>query len=104
MQDWSPDQLKSHIESGEGVFLKLWKKGCGPCKLSVPAVERVEAKNAHGLVFGQICTSDHPEMVEVAGTEVLPVFFVFKGKEKKGKLEGFKGLKKLESFIDEALA
>ena len=34
MEVWSPDDLKSHLDKGEKVFLKLWKKGCGICKLS----------------------------------------------------------------------
>ena len=27
MEVWSPDDLKSHLDKGEKVFLKLWKKG-----------------------------------------------------------------------------
>ncbi len=103
MQNWSPEQLRSHLESGDNVFLKLWKKGCGACKLSIPAIERIEAANDHGLVFGQICADDHPEILEIAETEVLPVFFVFSNKEMKGRLEGFKGLERLKSMIDESL-
>lgn len=103
MQDWSPDDLKKHLDKGEKVFLKLWKKGCGACKLSIPAIERMEAANTHGLTFGQISTDDHPDIMEIAETEVLPVFFVFADQEMKGKLEGFKGLERLKSFVEESL-
>ncbi len=103
MQNWSPEQLRSHLEAGDKVFLKLWKKGCGACKLSIPAIERIEGSNDQGLVFGQICADDHPEILEIAETEVLPVFFVFSNKEMKGRLEGFKGIEKLKLMIEEAL-
>lgn len=104
MQDWSPDDLRKHLDKGDKVFLKLWKKGCGACKLSIPAIERIEAANTHGLTFGQISTDDHPEIMEIAETEVLPVFFVFADQEMKGKHEGFKGLDRLKTFVDESMA
>ncbi len=102
MQDWSPDQLKGHLESGDRIFLKLWKKGCGACKLSIPAIERIEADNSHDLIFGQICADEYPEILEIADTEVLPVFFVFAKKEMKGRFEGFKGLERLKSMIEDS--
>lgn len=105
MQNWTPKDLESHLGAGNTVFLKLWKKGCGACKLSVPAIERIEAaRSDSGISFGMIQTDDYPEMMEIADTEVLPVFFVFKDKEEKGRFIGFKGLAKLEAFLDEALA
>ena len=102
MKDWTPNDLQGHLEAGTSVFLKLWKKGCGACKLSIPAIERIEASNTHGLTFGQICTDDHPEILEIAESEVLPMFFVFANKEMKGKLEGFKGLDRLKTFVEES--
>lgn len=104
MKDWSPDDLQKHLDAGDKVFLKLWKKGCGACKLSIPAIERIQAADTKGLEFGQICTDDHPEILEIADTDVLPVFFVFENKQMRGRLEGFKGLEKLKSMIEEALA
>ena len=104
MKDWSPNDLQTHLEAGEFVFLKLWKKGCGACKLSIPAIERIEAADTRSIVFGQICTDDHPEIMEIAESEVLPMFFVFGQKEMKGTLEGFKGLERLKVFVEESLA
>lgn len=104
MQDWTPDELKAHLERGEKVFLKLWKQGCGPCKLSTPAIERIEAENRHNLVFGQISTDEYPEMFEIAETEILPVFFVFDESGLRGKLEGFKGIDRMKNFIADCLA
>jgi thiol-disulfide isomerase/thioredoxin len=105
LQNWTPKDLESHLDAGKVVFLKLWKKGCGACKLSEPALERIEAARAGSdIMFGQIQTDDFPEMMEIADTEVLPVFFVFKDQEMKGRFIGFKGLAKLEGFIEESLA
>ena len=53
-------------------------------------------------MFAQICTDDHPEILEITESEVLPVFFVFIAKEMKGRLEGFKGLEKLKAMVEEA--
>ncbi len=102
MKDWTPAELESHLEKGDKVFLKLWKKGCGACKLSIPALERIEAADTYGLVFGQISTDDHPEMLEISDTDVLPAFFVFKDRKLASQHAGFKGLDRLKSFIDEA--
>lgn len=102
-EDWNPEELKNHLDKGESVFLKLWQKGCGPCTLSKPAVERLEQANRHNLVFAQICVDDYPEMMDLSGSEVLPAFFIFKDKQLKSKFLGFKGLKKLEEFVDDAM-
>lgn len=103
MDAWTPDELKNLLDRGERVFLKLWKKGCGVCKLSVPATERLEAENKHGLKFGKITIDDHPEMLEIAETDVLPAFFVFADGKMKGESHGFKGLKAMEDFVDGAM-
>ena len=104
MENWTPEILQAKLEKGEKVFLKLWKKGCGACKLANPAIERMEKDNGHQLSFGQILIDDHPEMLEHSETEVLPAFFVFRDKEMKGKFIGFKGLAKLQEFVEESMA
>ena len=104
MEAWTPAQLKENLDNGNKVFLKLWKKGCGICKLSNSATDRMEKSNKHGMVFAKINVEDHPEMLDLAGTNVLPLFFVFSDKKKKGMYTGFKGLEKLEEFLDESLA
>jgi hypothetical protein len=38
-------------------------------------------------------------MLDIAETDVLPCFFVFAEQKMKGKLIGFKGIKKLEEFL-----
>lgn len=104
MEAWTPEQLKANLESGQRVFLKLWKKGCGICKLSTPATDRMEKNNTHALVFGKIDVGEYPEMIELAGSDVLPTFFVFEDKKKKGMYTGFKGLDALQGFVDESLS
>jgi thioredoxin-like negative regulator of GroEL len=102
LKDWSPDELQKYLDSGSNIFLKIWKKGCGACKLSIPATDRLEAENNYGLTFGQVSADDYPEILEITESEVLPVFFVFAKKQMIGRLEGFKGIDKLRSMIDEA--
>ena len=104
MEAWTPGDLKNLLDDGQSVFLKLWKPGCGICKMSNSATDRMEKANDHQLKFGKISVADHPEMIELAGTDALPVFFVFADKKKKGQHIGFKGLAKLEAFVEESLA
>ena len=105
MESISPEQLKAKLDAGKSVFLKLWKKGCMPCKLANPAIERLEAKDASSdssREWVQIETSDHPEMLEVSGSEVLPAFFIFRDGKMISQTVGFKGIAKLQAFIEEA--
>ncbi len=104
MNSWHPDELKSYLDDGKSVFLKLWKKGCGACTLSKPALEKIEAKDTFGLLFGQISVDDYPEMLEITDSEVLPFFFVFKNKKLQDKKPGFKGQANLEDFIRTAMS
>ena len=103
MEAYTPEQLKESLDSGERVFLKLWKKGCGICKLSNSATDRMEKKNDHDLKFVKINVDDHPEMLALADSNVLPLFFVFAEKKKQGMYTGFKGLEKLEEFVNSSL-
>jgi len=103
MKNWTPTDLENELKNGTTFFLKLWKKGCGACKLSEPALERIMESGDFKIDFAQISTDDHPEILEITESEMLPVFFVFKDKEMKGRFEGFKGLEKMKSFIGDAL-
>ena len=103
MEAWTPDQLKKYLDSGESLFLKLWKKGCGICKLSTPATDRMEEKNRYELKFGKIQVDDYPEMLEISDTDVLPAFFVFNKGKMAGEYHGFKGIQQLEHFLMEAM-
>jgi len=100
MNDIEPKDLKLHLENKSDIFLKLWKKGCGPCKLSVSAVERLEKKFGEQYEFVQICIDDYPEMMEISESEVLPAFFVFSEGKKKNQSIGFKGLAKLQELLN----
>lgn len=104
MIEWTPDELKKNLDAGTSVFLKLWKPGCGACKLSEPALSRLEPEFQDQLTFVHINTQTHPEMLEISDTEVLPVFFIFKDKKKIGNHIGFKGIKKLKEFVETSLA
>ena len=104
MESWKPSDLQENIETGKPVFLKLWKKGCGTCKLSIPALERIEAADKSGIVFGKINVEDHPEILEIAEADVVPSFFIFKDKQMAGQYTGFKGMEKMAEFIAQAMA
>lgn len=99
LQEFTPKTLELALSNHNKVFLKLWKKGCGPCKMSESAVARVALVRSKDILFGQISVSEFPEMYEIAETDVLPVFFAFQNQKLMGKLVGFKGLKALEEFI-----
>lgn len=103
MDNWTPEQLQEKLDNGESVFLKLWKPGCGACKLSKPATERLEGKHGEQLQFGQIDTAEYSEMLDIADTDVLPVFFIFRDKKMAGKHIGFKGLQKLQTWLEELI-
>src|SRR4051812_30222400 len=103
MQEWTPERLHEELDSGKNVFLKLWKPGCGACKLSQPAVRRLEEQFTDKIQFAEINTEEFPEMLEIADTEVLPIFFVFKDRKLSGKHIGFKGQAKLQEFVESML-
>ncbi len=100
MLTWTPEDLEKVLDEGKDVFLKLWKPGCGACKLSQPAVKRLEETYGEKFLFGEIDVLEFPEILEIADTEVLPVFFIFKNKKLLGKSIGFKGQAKLQDFVD----
>ena len=99
MDEWTPADLKKSLDDGKSIFLKLWKPGCGACKLSESATSRLEEKESENFKFVKINTEEYPEMMEITGTDVLPVFFVFKDGAMQSKVIGFKGIKKLQDAL-----
>lgn len=99
MLNISPDELKTHLDAGKSLFLKLWKPGCGACKLSEPAIERLEKKFTN-VTFVQIDAGTHPEILGISESEVLPAFFMFKESKMQGSVIGFKGIAKLTEIIE----
>ncbi len=99
MKNITPADLEQKLADGRAIFLKLWKKGCGACKLSEPAISRLEPIHGLSYEFVSISVDDYPEILELSETDVLPAFFVFKNGELKGNLLGFKGIKNLEDLI-----
>jgi len=98
--DWTPADLKSHLDDSKSVFLKLWKPGCGACKLSEPATERLETKHGDTHVFAKVDVNAHPELLEISESDVLPTFFRFADGKLSGKVIGFKGIKKLQELFE----
>ncbi|NRA63616.1 MAG: thioredoxin family protein [Pseudobacteriovorax sp.] len=103
MESYTPDDLKKSLDDNQRIFLKLWKKGCGICKLSNSATDRMEKQNPHDLKFVKIDVGEYPEMMGLADSDVLPLFFVFTDQKKRGMYTGFKGLDKLEEFVSDSL-
>ena len=102
METWTPQDLQAKLDEGSNVFVKLWKPGCGACKLSISATDRMETQNTYGLEFGQINVEDFPEMLEMSDTDVVPAFFVFRNCKLAGSFVGFKGLAKLDEMLTTA--
>ncbi len=103
MQNINPTELQEKIATGKAIFLKLWKKGCGACKLSEPALERLVPQYGSQIEFVQISVDDYPEILEISETEVLPAFYVFSSESMRGSQVGFKGIKSLEALIAQIL-
>jgi thioredoxin-like negative regulator of GroEL len=104
MLEWTPEDLQSALEQGQNVFLKIWKHGCGACKLSESATRRLEEDNPHKLVFAAVNSDDYPEILEIADVDVIPAFFLFRDRQMKGKEVGFKGIEKLKTMISNGMA
>ena len=55
----------------------------------IPATDRLEKTNEHGLTFGKISLTDYPEMAAISETDALPAFFIFADGKKKRCLYRF---------------
>lgn len=102
LQNWNADKLENAIAEKKAIIVKFWKKGCGACKLATPALERLEKSYGNKIDFAQVCLDDNEELYELLDTEVLPTFFAFYEAKLQGKLIGFKGLVKLQTFLSES--
>ena len=101
MEEWKPDQLKASLDKGDKVFLKLWKRGCGICKLSNSATDRMEKSNDHGLTFAKINVDDNPMAASKYGVRGLPTLMIFKGGKVAATHPGAMSKQKITEWIKE---
>jgi thioredoxin 1 len=99
IQELTPEELKEKLDQKIDIFLKLYKPGCGACKMSEPAVTRLMEKHGKNFEFGEIDVEEYPEILDLAQGEAVPIFILFKNQKITGKVIGFKGIQKLENLF-----
>lgn len=71
VQELSPEELTSLVETNPIVVVDLWASWCRPCVAFAPIFERA-SNNRPEVSFVKIDTEQHPEAIEQFGISSIP--------------------------------
>lgn len=73
------------------TVLDCYTTWCGPCKMIMPRLVELSDKYKQSVQMCKLnCNQDNKELGKALGVKTVPTFFLFKGNEKLGQVNGAK--------------
>lgn len=73
------------------TVLDCYTTWCGPCKMIMPRLVELSDKYKDSVQMCKLnCNADNKELAKPLGVKTVPTFFLFKGSEKIGQVNGAK--------------
>ena len=77
-KSWDSDILESDLL----VFVDFWSEWCGPCRMIIPAIERLAQVMNGRLKVAKINVDENQEIVMKYGIQLIPLLLLFKDEKK----------------------
>jgi thioredoxin len=81
------------------IFVDFYAPWCGPCKIMVPALERVEQEMKDSVLIVKINADENLQLMKDYGLKALPYIMVFQGTKILFRQEGFMSEEEMKKII-----
>jgi len=90
-------------DNGRTVLVDFHSKGCGPCKMMAPVVEKIGLRYSERLDVIAVDAESLSQIGAQYGLRALPTLMVFKNGLPQGSKVGASSLVQLDAFIGDYL-
>lgn len=96
------DTLQTYINSDKVVLVDFYGNSCGPCKMFMPTMERLEKAYNEGDAarVAKIDVEEHPEAALAFDIRKMPTIVLFKNGVERQRMTGGQRLGDLKAAID----
>ena len=101
--NFTDENTKELIESGQPLVIDFWATWCGPCMRLAPIIDQLATEYEGKVLIGKYNVDDESDMSTEFGIRSIPTLLFFKDGELKGQLIGGSSKSEVEAKINELL-
>lgn len=101
--NFTDENTKELIESGQPLVIDFWATWCGPCMRLAPVIDQLATEYEGKVLIGKYNVDEESDMSTEFGIRSIPTLLFFKEGELKGQLIGGSSKSEVEAKINELL-
>lgn len=101
--NFTDENTKELIESGQPLVIDFWATWCGPCMRLAPIIDQLATEYEGKVLIGKYNVDEESDMSSEFGIRSIPTLLFFKDGELKGQLIGGSSKSEVEAKINELL-
>ena len=101
--NFTDENTKELIESGQPLVIDFWATWCGPCMRLAPSIDQLATEYEGKVLIGKYNVDEESDMSTEFGIRSIPTLLFFKDGELKGQLIGGSSKSEVEAKINELL-
>lgn len=101
--NFTDENVKALIDSGDAIVIDFWAEWCVPCKRVAPIVDSLAEQYADKVKIGKYNVDDNSDISTEYGIRNIPTILFFKDGELKERHVGSISQKDLEDKINDLI-
>ena len=101
--NFTDENTKELIESGQPLVIDFWATWCGPCMRLAPIIDQLATEYEGKVLIGKYNVDEESDMSTEFGIRSIPTLLFFKDGKLKGQLIGGSSKSEVEAKINELL-
>ena len=101
--NFTDENTKELIESGQPLVIDFWATWCGPCMRLAPVIDQLATEYEGKVLIGKYNVDEESDMSTEFGIRSIPTLLFFKDGELKGQLIGGSSKSEVQAKINELL-
>ena len=101
--NFTDENTKELIESGQPLVIDFWATWCGPCMRLAPIIDQLATEYEGKVLIGKYNVDEESDMSTEFGIRSIPTLLFFKDGELKGQLIGGSSKSEVEAKVNELL-